>query len=100
MRKHGGQRGQIGWESVIAGLGQPFTVAAPRHVGAKHPEAIGERRGQRIEVAPVAGQAVHTHDYASALGMTPVAIDDAVETVRAQAAEGPLTWLEHGSVRK
>ena len=95
VREHGGQRREIGRENVVGGIGQPFTVAAAGDVGAKQAEAIGERRRQRIEITPVAREAVHTDNDARTRRMAPFPVRDAVKAVCAQAAESFLAWLDH-----
>ena len=81
---HGGEIGRIG---VILGMGEQFAFAAAGHVGADDAASAGERSGERVEIAPVAGKAVDADDRAAPCRPAPFDIGHAVETVRPEAGQ-------------
>ena len=80
VSKQGGQRGQIGRESVIVRIAQPFAVAASRHIRTDDAMTIRNRRGQRVEIASVARQAMNADDHARIFRIAPVSVDDSVKS--------------------
>ena len=75
-------------KTVILLVLEPVAVAATDDIHAYDPAASGgEARGKLVEIAAVAGEAVHAHDEVAALGISPLGIGDAVEPVGPEAEE-------------
>ena len=87
VREQRRQRGKIGRERIIIRITQPFAIAAARHIGTQEAEAPGKTLRQHVEVSSVAGQAVHACHNTRVVGVSPLAIHDAMKSVRAEAFE-------------
>ena len=99
VREHCSQRCQISRKAIIAGIAQPFAVAAAGHVGTKHAEAPGKALREKVKIAAVAGESVHADDHARIIRSAPLAIDDAMESVSAEAPEAIFTGKAHARAR-
>jgi len=84
------QRGQIGHIqriAVVVLVREPIALSAPDHVRTQHASLCRERLRQKIEVAPVAREAVHADYDARLVGVAPLRVGDSMEPVRAQAMQ-------------
>ena len=97
--KQGRQRGEIGRKSIIVGIAQPLAVAASRHIRTDHSITVGNRRSQGVEIASVTGQAMNADDDVRIFRVAPLAVDDSMKTVCAEALEMVFAGKGHAWLR-
>ena len=82
MHKQSHHVARIGRDLVALWVYQPIALAAAHHVWANHPQratSLGHQcPSQHIEVTPLAGQAMHTHDHMAGQRITPLPKSHAV----------------------
>ena len=100
VSKQGRQRGQIGRKSIIVGIAQPLAVAASRHIRTDHSITIRDRCSQGVEIASVAGQAMNADDDVRIFRVAPLAVDDSMKTVCAEALEMVFAGNGHACLRR
>ena len=78
-------------------LSLPAVEARPAHPPETRPARVQPWLEETLKRDPI--EAAATIGDALAFRMSPLAIDDFVETVRAQGSKRASSWLEHGGSR-
>lgn len=77
MTDQGEHVAAIDIEAIGILIGQPIAVAAPRNVGTDDPVVRFQSRGEMVEVAPVAGQAMDAEQGSRVGRIAPMGISQA-----------------------